>query len=422
MRGRIAYIILGLVFLCSIQTEAQSVTNLFKFKGVINTTDSSKVKSAIVTLYRKGEPMQVAQIDRKGEFVLHLKENETYKIEVSSKLYASQRIEVDTRVPINYEVEDKEHYFSVKLFPFYDKVDFEVLDIPVERYHYDKIERTFVRDKTYFTSAKLQIELLEKGLEVVARKEKYIYKYDLNNQERIVYDRERLKAYYAYIEAMLERVYGAEKGRIVELKRDLEEKLEKEIEERRKKEEERRKKELKAIPIQEALDKEDDENQEEDLLIDSLTTENDSLIDTLPKVAPLPVLDLFVESPMEGIIKNDIESAIEEFESLELIEIEEVVNDETVDSNTIISSQKDISLPEQALTIDEIKSSIELVEIISQKVVNNDLADQIAAEEEEKEAIRVVNQAERARSKRAFLKLIAETVQEEKISASEQGK
>lgn len=381
-----------LIIIFSIQGKAQEQpdrpTTFFKFFGTINTTDSSKIKNAIVTLYKDGDPSQVGEIDAAGNFVLTLGSNQIYKIELSSKLYASQRIEVDTKLPDDYVKDIAPFYFGVKLFPYYGSVGYIVLDKPVERYSFDVSTNNFKRDRAYFNATKLEIELLEKSLEVIARKEIYIYSNEFDEKEKIQYDQERLAAYNEYIEDMLERVYGPEKARIIALQLELEKPLQLRIEERKAK--------LAAKLAEEKAAKERVAGYEEMVRLAQLkdSLRKDSLLqDSLnaPVYVQLEALELFVETPAPIVELNDIEIKIEQ--------------------TAVTDSIK------QDLSESEIKQTIELVEIISQKSMNNAVVDLLESNKKELEQLTLHNQLEKARTKRMFLELIATTVQEEKLRA-----
>lgn len=378
-----------LLILCSIllsfAVQAQKESNLLKFSGKVQTTDSSEVRNAHVTLYKGGQPSQAAEIDREGNFVLYLDVNQVYKIEIACNLYASQRIEVNTTIPDDWRQKVPTTHFGVKLFPFYDKVDFILLDVPVDRLVYNKYKNKFVRDRAYFNRTKLQIEMLEKGLEVVTRKEKHIYNFDLPRKEKPKYVKARQIAYDEYIEEMLDRVYGDKKVEIVALQEELKRELDESIERRKKKELEALQQQIKkqeVKPVQEEAKEEFEE------MIDTMPS--DSILTEEPQKVELQSLDLFVETPNTSIELNDLEMIITE----------------TEDEGTVVD------LP--ALTQEEIKQSIELVEIISEKAVSNTVIEQLETQREEEERITRQNIKVKARSKRKFFELIAETVREDK--------
>ena len=412
-------------------------SHVFQFYGNVrelHSMDTSlqrmtpKNKNTRVTLYKHGKPIQTGVINDNGKFTLKLLSNEIYKLEVSQDLYASQMMLVDTKVPEEYDTIISAYNFDVKLFPYYEDIKlYEVLDEPIKKLHFDTSTGSFKEDKVYFRQYKLAYENCENAVyNFCERINKIFLKQDEKGQED--YIAQRQTSYNEFIEERLERIYGEElKAYLAELaqveKNSSEEKIEaiENVNEQDQTTEDNSATELDSAKLYKA--KLNDANiapvaiakkEIHDSMYNYIDTnelkqspydESTETTEELPSYNYIPIV----------IEANQIVQEIEELKEIEDIEdleeeiISEIELELEAEGKTISEEEIKEKIEEiKAAKINDIKLSIEFIEMTTSKKSNQIQLNKINNQNNAIKELGIINKLEKAKSKRKLLEIIAE--------------
>lgn len=421
---------IAVLLLTAVTAQSQS-SQVFTFYGSVGSTDSAKLSNARVTLYRNNMPIQTGFIKEDGKFFLKLLSNQNYKIEISQLLYASQMLEVSTQVPEGMDAEIPPFTFDVKLFPYWENVNYEVLDDPIERIYISKDTAIFQKDIEHFNQYKLSYEQLKNGVNNWTKKNVRHYYYDLDDEGKKEFDEKRRAVWMEFNEERLDRIYGAKLQAMQEIMAGIENKKNKVKDQ--------------AAPISPLYDQvpispEEQEGfydlDEDGLEIDSFT-ENNTQTDSIKKDT-IKRQDLALAERDFQIKDDNILPTIEKTKDTALYqrlmdsiialspnsktrkEIKDSINRSTPNNKdsvfTIQPNLISLEIAEiiykdsaiQELSASTIKNAIELVEIIDTKKENQIELDVINEEEEKQQKLMIINRIEHAVNKRKFLEILAE--------------